>query len=135
MIINPFLFVQGSSDWDPLSLNNLFSWYRADDFLEDGGEISQLTDKSGNNRHLIQSDPDYRPLADPTGGANSTPAIDFTDGISFLYCDSLEFDGPLVTPFTVVGVYQLPATFINTFVDENEDDPPLFNVGFYSTFF
>lgn len=135
MIINPFLLSQVVSDWTPSSLSNLFAWYRADDFTEDGGEINQLTDKSGNGRHLIQTDPDYRPLASPTGGPNSMPAIDFTDGVSLLYCDAVDFDGPLITPFTVIGVYQCPAIFINTFIDENEDDPPLFNVGFYSTFF
>lgn len=116
-------------------MSNLFAWYRGDTYTETSGKISQWTDKSGNLRHLIQADTDYRPLLGATSGPNSTPAIDITDGVSYLYCDATEFDGPLDLPFTIISVHQTAAAFVNVLFDENENDPPVFNAGFYTSFF
>jgi hypothetical protein len=138
----PFV-ASGGGSWSPDDEASLFAWWRGDTYVETSGKISQWTDKSGNARHLVQSDADYRPVASATGGPDSTSAINFeaytveevTYG-PYLYCESTEWDGPLEIPLSIVAVAKITTAGIaNVLFDENEDDPPVLNLGGYGTFF
>lgn len=50
-------------------------WYRADDYEESGGDLTQLNDKSGNARHLTVAA--GLPVIAATGGPNATPVVQF----------------------------------------------------------
>ena len=139
----PPFAASGGGSWAPDDETSLFAWWRGDTYVETSGKISQWTDKSGNGRHLVQSDADYRPTASTTGGPTSTPAINFesytVEEVSYgpyLYCATTEWAGPLELPLSIVAVAKITTIGVaNVLFDENEDDPPVLNLGGYGTFF
>jgi hypothetical protein len=59
-----------TSVWTPLLLSNLAGWYdvsQSSGVVESGGTISQLSDLSGNARHLIQGSATKRPTLTVAG--------------------------------------------------------------------
>lgn len=59
-----------TSQWSPLLLTSLAGWYDASQaagVVESGGSISQLTDLSGNSRHLVQGTAAKRPTLTASG--------------------------------------------------------------------
>jgi hypothetical protein len=76
-----------AQNWTPSDINTQLWLDAADgstlfedsgtDLAEDGDDIAQWNDKSGNNRHVLQSSSTKRPSLLPTGLAGGLPTIDF----------------------------------------------------------
>jgi hypothetical protein len=67
----------GGEEWSPLLLPGLAVWYKSDvGVVEGSGGVSQISDQSGNGRHLVQVTDSFRPdlAADQLNGL---PAIVF----------------------------------------------------------
>lgn len=62
----------------------LGGWFRADEVVESAGDISQWTDKSGNGRHRVPQDTNYKPTLNASdSNFNDHPSITFPNTGSF----------------------------------------------------
>ena len=59
-----FLFFSFSlfSQFQPSNLPNLKLWLKSENVILNGTKVSQWTDLSGNNNHIIQNDANKQPL-------------------------------------------------------------------------
>ncbi|UJR78937.1 hypothetical protein [Sandaracinus amylolyticus] len=68
--------------WSPAQLTNLRGWYRADDLVVSGAEVTQWTDKSGNAYHLTPPAATNRPTFEAAGlGGKPSVRFDGTDDV------------------------------------------------------
>ena len=78
-----------SSSWTPAELTGLALWLDADDASSitlNGSTVSQWSDKSGNNQHVVQATASAQPLYLPTT-FNSKPTLYFDDTNDQMGCD------------------------------------------------
>jgi hypothetical protein len=90
---------------DPLAIfgnSGLFGWWRATDVLISSGVlVSQLTDLSGNGRHLVQATPARQPALGV--GPNATPALVFDGTVQVVgQQKTLRYSG---AAFSAIGAY------------------------------
>jgi len=91
----------------PGDVAGMYAWFDATDagnITVSSGLVDQLSDKSGNARHLISSGGN-RPNYNATGGANNLPYISFASG-KFLQKTSLT----LAQPLTILAMVKYSAT-------------------------
>ena len=68
------------SQFQPSNLPNLKLWLKSDNVILNGTKVSQWTDLSGNNNHIIQNDANKQPLLMPSM-LNGYPTVKF-DGVN-----------------------------------------------------
>jgi len=87
-----------ASFWTPTEITTA-AWYDASDantISESGGDVSQWSDKSGNDNHATQGTIAYKPTYSSTGWDGSLSSIDFTITGS----DGNELESPTANGFT-----------------------------------
>lgn len=76
-----FLIANASAEFDPLAIASLEMWYDvtdADTLTLVSGNVSQILDKSGNGKTLVQASAGSRPAYSSSGGANNKPYLTIT---------------------------------------------------------
>jgi len=89
------------STWSPLSLPSLLGWYDASNaasITSSSGAVSQWSDLSGNNNHLVQAIGGNKPTTG-TRTQNGLNAIDFDGTNDFLAKSSLTPSQPVTAMF------------------------------------
>jgi len=110
--MNPRLLRPIASGFNPTSLSGLFGWWDFSDAatLTLNGDaptqtISEVRDKSGNNRHFLHTTALNQPAYTPNA-QNGRAAATFNGANTFLDIASVTLN----QPFTAIGVYQNTAT-------------------------
>lgn len=89
--------------WTPASLANLYFWFKSNDLstltFSSGALVSQMNDKSGNGRHMVQANPTNQLLYDTSGAINGhNSLVDNYPGLN----SYMTFSGmPLSAPFCI----------------------------------
>jgi len=81
-IFSKFILTNAGSSFTPIDIPSLFAWYDVTDseaIVHDGSKVSQLIDKSGNSRTLVQNNNSLKPNYHQNGGSNNLPYIRFSD--------------------------------------------------------
>ena len=97
-------FMQDTYGFKPSSISGLAAWWRSDNVIMNGADVSEVEDLSGNSRPLIQATPANQPALNVDdvdfGGHNS---IEFDGSTELLTADDL---ASIVTgedkPFTII---------------------------------
>ncbi len=90
---------------NPDNIPGLYIYYEASDSIKNGTNISQLTDKSGNNIHAVQAFAADQPAFTETDSDfNGKASITFDGTSDFLQTDS--FPTALSQPNTIIMVYK-----------------------------
>jgi hypothetical protein len=112
MPMNPRLLRPIASGFNPTSLSGLFGWWDFSDAATltlNGAAptqtISEVRDKSGNNRHFLHTTALNQPAYTPNA-QNGRAAATFNGVDTFLDIASVTLN----QPFTAIGVYQNTAT-------------------------
>lgn len=66
----------------PLTISDIYAWYKYDDLTQANGTVSQVTDKTGNGRHAVMATSGSQPLYTASGGANNKAYWTGTDATS-----------------------------------------------------
>lgn len=90
-------------------------WFRADDAILDGTQVTQLNDRSGNNRHATASSLGSLPTIE-LNSINGKPSV-FFDGASAMATAAIS--PAIAQPRTVFLVAQLTSTGTSHFMDGN----------------
>lgn len=100
--------------WTPASLPNLYYWFKANDpatlHFSSGVLVSQMDDKSGNGRHMVQATPANQMLLDITGQINGHNSLvdNFPSLSSYMTFSGMPLDQPFYIWF--IGQPENPAT-------------------------
>lgn len=106
--------------------NGLVARYDGGNIVESGGDVEQMTDLSGNDYHLVQTDPARRPV---TGTINGQPSVHFTGNGNYCFLDAPSFDAsipdPLTAlpqPMTIIAVWSKDDATYGTLMDTQSGD-------------